>query len=188
MSKVFVIDTRDKFHGYRKDQTTPFDKFYLVPPDLEDQVNRLTPYALILPLTEQYESCLNKYKLDVKKLKKDKYQVVLPIHMSRATGARKTASSDEIQPTFIARKRWWRKIAKLQEFIPEDVTLVTPVGPITPMCSSCEQSLQHMAGECTVGTGDCLKHLKVTYKCMDEKKHEKREAEHLVQLQTKDRH
>ena len=172
---IYLIDTRDKIHNYRKDPTVPFDKFYVVPEAALPHVQRMTPYALVLPLTKHYQPCLEKKGLDVPKLLEQQYQVVVPIHMTRVKGKRGVVSADEVQPSFMSRRKWWRKNTKLGNFIPEDVTMITPTGELSPMCASCEWSLHHMGGECTVGTEDCLKHLKIRYTQLDEDKLDKEE-------------
>lgn len=177
---VIVIDARDKAQNYRPDPTIPFNRFYLVK-DIEE-LNRLVPFSIIVPLTDAYAECLHRFKLDAEKLAEEGYKVVVPVNMSRLRGSGGRVSNDEVRPTYIANRRWWRRPAKLADFIPEDVSLVTPSGTFTPMCVSCEWSLQHLAGECHLGTKDCLEHMRIQHKAMDERHFEREEEKDLVQL------
>ncbi len=176
MENVIVVDSRDKLNGYRPDKTVPFDRFYLVKKEAQHLLNRMVPYAIVVPLTTDYRACLQRMGLDVEKLIAQNYQVAVPINMQRVrTG--KGMSRDQVQPTYVANTRWWRRADALGEFIPEDVTLVTPSGEITPMCVACKKSLDHLAGECKLGTKACLENLRIEQKTMNEQVFEKAERE-----------
>lgn len=168
-SATIVVDTRDKLRGNRPDPSVPFQRFYLVPPDVMPSIQRMVPFAIVVPLSLNYETCLQRQGLDTKALIASGYQVVVPVAMTRLRTVKGQFSSDEVKPTYIAGPKWMKKSASLAPFIPEDVTLVTPSGLITPMCIACEWSLRHLSGECTLGSKHCLEHMRITNNAMNER-------------------
>jgi hypothetical protein len=172
---VIVVETRERFHAYKRHATVPFDRFYLVKESDIACARQLTPFSIVLPLTDAYTKTLSGKGLDVPDLMQKEYRVVVPILMTRVVGARGNISSNEVQPSYMTKKGWFRHHRVAADFIPEDVRMITPTGMLNPMCASCENSLAHLSGECRVGGPDCLVSLKFDSPTMDEAKRAKRE-------------
>lgn len=164
-NRVYVVRLRpgDKDTN-RRWRTVPFENFYIVPPGTtESQLRKLAPYTLVTPLIPVYKDILEATGVPVR-LIDEGWMVVAPIQMKRIWV--RGGANNEVEPTYITNKKWYgRKLdANIMEYFPEETMLVTPLKSFQPPCNSCAKNLSHIAGECKIGTLDCLNNIQVVFK------------------------
>lgn len=146
--------------GRGGDSTIPFQHFYLVPQASYEELRLLTPYALLLPLTDAYEEALHKRGFDFDQLLKEDYQVLVPLHMKRVGRER------VLTPAYITNRTWHgsdKKRNALARFFTDDSALITPRDFVRPMSLACERHLEHLTGDCKLGTPECAANIHIPF-------------------------